>query len=141
MAAEDPDRVRVGEARAPLKRGIPFFLHDLGAPELEAVAEVLRGPILSTGETVARFGKRFADFLGRRHALGVTSCIGAMHLALLGLGVGRGDEAITTPTTFIATATALLQAGATPRFVDVDPETGNLAVDRLAANLGPRVPT
>jgi dTDP-4-amino-4,6-dideoxygalactose transaminase len=117
---------------------IPFYLHDLGQPELEALAEVLRGPILTTGDTVLEFERRFAAFLGARHAVGVTSCTGALHLAQLALGIGPGDEVITTPLTFIATATAIIQAGATPVFVDVEPDTGNLDVRRIAAVLTSR---
>lgn len=105
---------------------IPFYQHDLGEPELKAVAEVLAGPILTTGEVTVTFERRFADYLGRRHALAVTSCTGALHLSLLALGVGPGDEVITTPMTFIATSTAIMEAGAKPVFVDVEPETGNL---------------
>ncbi len=105
---------------------IPFFMHDLGQAELDSIAEVLTGPILTTGETVARFERRFADYLGRRHCLGLTSCTGALHLSLVALGIGPGDEVITTPMTFIATATAILEAGAKPIFVDVEPDTGNL---------------
>ena len=105
---------------------VPFFMHDLGQPELDAVAEVLKGPILTTGETVKRFEQRFVEYTGRRYALGVTSCTGALHMSLLALGIGAGCEVITTPMTFIATATAILEAGATPRFVDVERDTGNL---------------
>jgi dTDP-4-amino-4,6-dideoxygalactose transaminase len=105
---------------------VPFFMHDLGKPELDAVAEVLSGPILTTGEWVARFEKRFADYLGVRNAIAVTSCTGALHMSLLALGVGPGDEVITTPMTFIATSTAIIETGATPVFVDVEPATGNL---------------
>jgi dTDP-4-amino-4,6-dideoxygalactose transaminase len=90
---------------------IPFFMHDLGEPEMEEVRRVLAGPILTTGEVVATFERRFADYLGRRHALAVTSCTGALHLSLLALGIGAGDEVITTPMTFIATSTAIIEAG------------------------------
>lgn len=117
---------------------VEFFRHDLGQPELDAVAEVLAGPILTTGETVARFERRFADFMGRRQAIGVTSCTGALHLSLLALGVGPGDEVITTPMTFIATATAILEAGARPVFVDVEPDTGNLDAARIEAAITER---
>jgi dTDP-4-amino-4,6-dideoxygalactose transaminase len=110
---------------------VPFFMHDLGQAELDAVAEVLSGPILTTGEWVARFEQRFADYLGARHALAVTSCTGALHLSLLALGVKPGDEVITTPMTFIATATAIMEAGAKPVFVDAEPETGNLDAARV----------
>lgn len=105
---------------------IPFYLHDLGQRELDSIAEVFNGPILTTGETVERFENRFREYLHVRHALAVTSCTGALHLALIALGIGRGDEVITTPMTFVATALAVIAAGATPVFVDVEPETGNL---------------
>ena len=74
----------------------------------------------------------------RRYAIGVTSCTGALHLSLLALGIGLGDEAITTPMTFIATATAILEAGATPIFVDVEPETGNIDASRIEAAITER---
>ena len=67
-----------------------------------------------------------------------SACTGAMHLSLLGLGIGPGDEVITTPMTFIATATAILEAGATPVFVDVEPDTGNLDAERVEAAITPR---
>src|SRR5438876_900450 len=107
---------------------VPFYQHDLGQPELDAVAEVLRGPVLTTGETVRTFEDRFADYLGVRHALGLTSCTGALHLSLLALGIGPGDEVITPAMTFIASATAVIEAGATPVLVDVEPDTGLLDI-------------
>lgn len=113
-------------------------MHDLGKAELDAVAEVLANPILTTGAWVERFEHRFADYLKARHAVGVTSCTGALHLALLALGVGPGDEVITTPMTFIASATAILQAGAKPVFVDVEPETANLDVRNIEAAITER---
>jgi dTDP-4-amino-4,6-dideoxygalactose transaminase len=120
------------------KNKVEFFKHDLGEAELRAVGEVLAGPILTTGETVTRFEKAFAAYLGRRHALGVTSCTGAMHIALLSLGIGPGDEVITTPLTFIATAAAIAEAGAKPVFVDVEAETGNLDATLVEAAITPR---
>jgi dTDP-4-amino-4,6-dideoxygalactose transaminase len=117
---------------------IPFYLHDLGMSEVVAFEEALRDPILTTGEAVARFEHRFAQSLGRRNAIAVTSCTGALHLSLLALGIGPGDEVITTPMTFIATATAILEAGAKPVFVDVEPDTGNLDANRVEAAITPR---
>jgi dTDP-4-amino-4,6-dideoxygalactose transaminase len=117
---------------------IPFFMHDLGQAELDAVAEVLANPILTTGEWVARFEQRFAEYLSARHAIAVTSCTGALHISLLALGIGPGDEVITTPMTFIATANAIIEAGAKPVFVDVEPETGNLDVACIEAAITER---
>jgi UDP-4-amino-4-deoxy-L-arabinose-oxoglutarate aminotransferase len=117
---------------------VPFYLHDLGREELHAVAEVLRGPVLTTGETVAAFERRFADYLGVGHALGVTSCTGALHLSLLALGIGPGDEVIVPAMTFIASATAVIEAGATPVLVDVEPDTGLLNAACVEAALTSR---
>lgn len=119
-------------------RRIPFFRHDLGRAELDQLAEVLSGEILTTGEYVARFESRFAAYLGRRYALAVNSCTGGLHLSLLALDIGSGDEVITTPMTFVATAAAVLCAGAKPVFVDVEPDTGNLDVSRVEAAVTPR---
>lgn len=110
---------------------VPFFCHDLGESELDSLRQVLKGPILTTGETVEKFERRFAELLKVRHAIGVTSCTGALHISLLALGIGPGDEVITTPMTFIATATSILEAGAIPVFVDVEPSTGNLEVAKI----------
>lgn len=117
---------------------VDFFRHDLGQPELDSLAEVLAGPILTTGATTERFERRFADYMGRSRALGVTSCTGALHLSLLALGIGAVDEVITTPMTFIASATAIIEAGARPVFVDVEPLTGNLDASRIEAAITPR---
>ena len=117
---------------------VPFYLHDLGQTELDAIAEVFAGPILTTGDTVARFERRFADYLGRRHVIGVTSCTGALHLSLLALGIGPGDEVITTPMTFIASATAILEAGAKPVFVDVEADTGLIDAGRIESAITAR---
>lgn len=121
-----------------MKSKIDFYRHDLGTPELDAVAKVLAGPILTTGDTVAEFERRFAAYLGRKHTIAVTSCTGGMHISLLALGIGPGDEVITTPLTFIATAAAIAEAGATPVFVDVEPETGNIDAARIEAAITPK---
>ncbi len=113
-------------------------MHDLGKAELDAVAEVLANPILTTGEWVARFERRFAEYLGVRHAVAVTSCTGALHMSLLALGIGAGHEVITTPMTFIATANSVMEAGAKPVFVDVEPETGNLDAANVEAAINER---
>ncbi len=138
MDAPGPDPDREREAGAALSAQIPFYLHDLGAAEVAAFERALADPILTTGDTVARFERRFADALGRKHAIGVQNCTGALHLSLVALGIGPGDEVITTPMTFIATSTAILEAGATPVLVDVEPETGNLDAAKVEAVITPR---
>jgi len=117
---------------------IDFFRHDLGGPELDAIAAVFRGTILTTGDVVNEFENRFATYLGRRHAMAVTSCTGALHMSLLACGVGPGDEVITTPLTFIASSTAIIEAGARPVFVDVEADTGNIDAERIEAAITPR---
>jgi len=121
-----------------LNKKIPFYHHDLGQDELDAIANVFAGSILTTGDTVAEFEKVFANYLGCKFALGVTSCTGALHMSLLALGIGPGDEVITTPMTFIATSAAILEAGAKPVFVDVEPDTGNLDVALVEAAITSR---
>src|SRR5262249_24333800 len=81
------------------------------------------------GPQVAEFESRFADYLSVRHVVGVGSGTDALRLALLPAGVGPGDEVITPPMTFVATAEAIYQTGALPVFVDVDPDTATLSVE------------
>jgi dTDP-4-amino-4,6-dideoxygalactose transaminase len=117
---------------------IPFYRHDLGEPECDMVREVLGQPILTTGAYVERVERLLAGYLGVKHALCVTSCTGALHLSMLALGIGPGDEVITTPMTFVATATSILEAGAVPVFVDVEPHSGNLDPARVELAITPR---
>jgi dTDP-4-amino-4,6-dideoxygalactose transaminase len=122
----------------PSKPRVPFFMHDLGQAELDSIAEVLRNPILTTGEWVDQFEQRFAAYLRVGHAIALTSCTGAIHLSLAALDIGPGDEVITTPMTFIATSTSIIQSGARPVFVDVEAETGNLDASRVEAAITDR---
>ena len=117
---------------------VPFYRHDLGRPELDEIADVFAGPILTTGEKVSEFERMFAAYLGRRHALAVTSCTGALHMSLLALNIGPGDEVITTPMTFVATSTAIMETGARPVFVDVEADTGNLDARLVEKAITPR---
>ncbi len=103
---------------------VDFFRHNITAFERRALDKTLRGLFISTGHEVNLFEERFAEYLNAPYVVGVTSATAGLHLALETLGIGKGDEVITTPMTFIATANAILHAGATPRFVDVEPDTG-----------------
>ncbi|WP_375686964.1 DegT/DnrJ/EryC1/StrS family aminotransferase [Pseudooceanicola sp. LIPI14-2-Ac024] len=109
------------------------------APEIEAaVLATMRDCTFILGEPVAAFERGFARLCGSRHAIAVSSGTSALHLALLAEGIGPGDEVITTPTTFVATVAAILYVGATPVFVDIDPETWNLDPGRIEAAITPR---
>jgi perosamine synthetase len=105
---------------------IPIAYPLLGIEEQEAVLHVLSSGQLAQGEQVAAFEKRFAELCQVREAVAVSSGTAALHLALLAHSIGPGDEVITTPFSFAATATVILQVGATSVFVDIDPETYNL---------------
>jgi dTDP-4-amino-4,6-dideoxygalactose transaminase len=107
--------------------------------ELEAAAaSVLASGRYVLGEPVEAFERSFADSCGVAEAVALNSGTSALHLALLGLGIGRGDEVITVPMTFVATVAAILYAGATPRLVDVDPRTGTMDPGALAAAITPQ---
>jgi dTDP-4-amino-4,6-dideoxygalactose transaminase len=104
----------------------------------EAVARVLADAAYVLGSEVEHFESEFADYCGAAHAVAVNSGTSALHLALLAAGVGPGDEVITSPFTFIATAAAVRYAGARPVFVDVDPRCYALDPARIEAAITPR---
>jgi UDP-4-amino-4-deoxy-L-arabinose-oxoglutarate aminotransferase len=119
---------------------IDFYRHGVGDEERAAVSAAMADLFLTTGARVAAFERELAAYLGlpTGGALGLSSCTAALHLALLALGVGPGDEVITTPMTFIASSNAILYAGATPVFADVDPATGLLDLAAAEAAITPR---
>ena len=113
-------------------REIPFARPDFGDAEAAAVAEVLKSGWAAQGPAVARFEELFAARVGARYAIATSSCTTALHLALLLAGVGPGDDVICPSYSFIATANAVLYAGATPVFADIDRATWNIdAADAL----------
>lgn len=105
---------------------IEFFRHNLNEGDIRKASEAMRSIFLTTGPMVSRFEEKFAAYMGISECAGLTSCTGAIHLALLRHGIGEGDEVITTPMTFVATVTAIMQAGATPVFADVCPRSALL---------------
>jgi dTDP-4-amino-4,6-dideoxygalactose transaminase len=110
---------------------VEFYKHNLEEADITRMVEVCRGVFLTTGQQTKEFEQAFAAYLGAQHAVGLTSCSAALHLALLAVGVGPGDEVITTPMTFAATSNAVIYTGATPVFVDVDPVTGLIDADAV----------
>lgn len=105
---------------------IPLVKPMVGEEEVQEVTQALRSGLFATGPRTEQFEREFATYLGRRHAVGTDSCTAALHLALIALGVGPGDEVVTTPMTFVATANSIIYAGAKPVFVDVAPDTLNI---------------
>jgi dTDP-4-amino-4,6-dideoxygalactose transaminase len=99
----------------------------LGEDEVAEVVATLESGWLSTGRRVHRFEQAFAEYVGAPHAVAVNSGTAALHLSLLAAGVGAGDEVVTTPLTFCATANVVVHVGAVPVFADVDPTTWNLS--------------
>jgi dTDP-4-amino-4,6-dideoxygalactose transaminase len=110
----------------------------IGEEEVAAVAETLRSGWLTTGPNVAELERRFAEYVGAKRALAVTSGTAAMHLSLLALGVGSGDEVITSPITWPATANVIVHTGATPVFADVRASDLNIDPEHVASLVGPR---
>ena len=104
----------------------------LGEEEVGAVAEVLRSGWVAQGPKVAAFEEAFAASQQVPHAVAVSSCTTALHLALVVAGVGPGDEVVVPSFSFVATANAPTYVGATPVFADVDPDTGNLTPATIA---------
>jgi dTDP-4-amino-4,6-dideoxygalactose transaminase len=117
---------------------VEFYRHSLGEEEKAAVASVLDSLFLTTGQRVYEFEKRFEEFLGVPAVVATVHCTASLHLAMLAAGVGEGDEVVTTPMTFLASANAVVYAGGRPVFVDVDPATANIDPARVEAAIGPR---
>ena len=105
---------------------LPFAAPLLGNEEIDEVVECLKSGWLTTGLKVKQFEREFSEYTSARHALAVNSCTAALHLALEAVGVGPGDEVITTPMTFTATAAVIEHLGARPVFADVDATTLNI---------------
>jgi UDP-4-amino-4-deoxy-L-arabinose-oxoglutarate aminotransferase len=110
---------------------IEFFRHSIDEKDIERVSSVLKSIFLTTGKEVDEFEKNFSEYTCKKYTVGLTSCTAALHLSLMATGIGPGDEVITTPLSFCATANAILHAGARPVFVDVEEETGNLNAELI----------
>ena len=116
---------------------VEFFRHDIGPAENSAIGEALQSVILTTGDANREFERRLASYLGVDHAVTTSSCTAALQTALVGLGIRPGDEVITTPLSFVATANAVLLVGARPVFVDVHPLSGLIDPAAVEAAITP----
>ena len=103
-----------------------------------AIQEVLDSGTFILGDQLENFEKKFADFCNAKYAVGLNSGTSALHLALLAKGIGKGDEVITVPNTFIATCEAVSYTGAVPKLVDIDQETYNIDVKKLERAITPK---
>jgi perosamine synthetase len=117
---------------------IPLSRPDITQVEIDAVLEVLHGSTLSIGPRLDQFERACAKLCGRKHGIGVSSGTAGLHCAMLAAGIGSGDEIITTPFSFVASANCCLFVDAKPVFVDIDPKTLNIDVDKVAAAVTPK---
>jgi perosamine synthetase len=117
---------------------IPLSRPDISETDIQAVVDVLRTPFLSLGPKLPEFESAFADYVGARFATATSSGTAALHLAVKALGIGRGDEVITTPFSFVASANCVLFEDAVPVFVDIEETTFNLDVALIERQITPR---
>lgn len=117
---------------------VPLSNPDITDREIQAVSEVLHTTDLSLGPKVTEFEEKIAAYAGRRHAVAVNSGTSGMHLVVKSLGLGPGDEVITTPFSFIASSNCLLYEGVKPVFVDIESDTYNIDPERIEAAITPR---
>ncbi|MDH5694396.1 MAG: DegT/DnrJ/EryC1/StrS aminotransferase family protein [Gammaproteobacteria bacterium] len=114
---------------------IPFSLPSIGEEEINEVVDTLRSGWLTTGPKTRQFEEEFAQYVGVKHAIAINSATAGLHLSLEALGISEGDKVVTTTYTFTATAEVVRYLGADPVFVDVDPITANIDIEKLAGVL------
>lgn len=117
---------------------LPFHRPNIGKEEEDEVIDTLRSGWLTKASKTIEFEKMFADYCEVKHAVGLINCTAGLHLALIALNVGKGDEVITTPMTFAATANSIVNVGATPVFVDIDPTTLNIDTGKIEEKITER---
>ena len=114
---------------------IPYCQHTIDEQEIQEVIHTLKSDWLTSGPKTLRFEKEFADYIGSRYAVAVSSCTAALHLALRVYNIGSGDEVITTPLTFCATAEVIEYQHAKPVFVDIDPSNFNINANLIGKKI------
>ncbi len=131
-------RSQPGQGSSNSNQEISLSGPDITEAEIDAVVRVMRSGRLSMGPTQEAFEALVAEASGCDYGVAVNSGTSGLHLALLALGIGPGDEVITTPFSFVASANAILYVGATPKFVDICPRSLNMDPDKVEAAIGPR---
>lgn len=114
---------------------IPLFRPEITKQELDQVQQVLKSGKLSRGPVVEEFEQKFAEYVGKKHAVALNSGTSGLHTAVRALGWGAGDEVITTPFSYIASSNALLYEGVRPVFVDIDADTLNIDIDAVESKI------
>jgi perosamine synthetase len=121
-----------------MPKHIPLSSPDVSPEDVDAVIDVLQTPTLSIGPKIEEFEICCARTAGRRHGVGVCNGTSGLHLTMLAAGIKPGDEVITTPFSFVASANCILYVGAKPVFADIDPKTLNIDLDKVAAAITPK---
>lgn len=122
----------------PATANLPYGRQSIDDADIAAVVRVLRAPFITQGPEAKAFELELASMVGAKHAVSTNSATSALHLACLCSGLESGDEAITSPITFLASANCIAYCGATPVFADIDPQTYNLAPEDLERAISPR---
>ena len=116
-----------------LKKFLPYGKQAIDQDDVDAVVDVLTSDFLTQGPKVAQFENDFKVKVGVNYAVAVSNGTAALHLSLIALGIGPGDEVITTPNSFLATSNAILYVGATPVFVDIELDQFGIDPDKIEA--------
>ena len=131
-----PDEIKrgaLGDLKTfyPLRDVINYGGQAIDQADIDVVVKVLKSPYLTQGPEVSRFEEEIASYVGAELGVAVSSGTAALHLACLATGIGPGDEGVTSPITFLASANAIAYCGSTPRFADINPRTYNISVPEL----------
>jgi UDP-4-amino-4,6-dideoxy-N-acetyl-beta-L-altrosamine transaminase len=117
---------------------IPYGHQYIDAEEIDAVVKILKGDWLTQGPVISQFEEAVAAYCGARYAIAISNGTAALHVATMAIGLGNGDEGITSPNTFLASANCLAFCRATPRFADIDPITYCIDSDEIKKSINPR---
>ncbi len=121
-----------------IKQFLPYYQPLIEEDEINEVVDTLESGWLTMGPKTIEFEKLIARYIGVKHAIAVNSCTAALHLSLIVLGIGKGDEVITTPYTFASTGNVIIHTGAKPVFVDIKRDTYNIDTEKIKEAITPK---